>query len=122
MHSKKTMRKSSFRELRAWQLVAAVYRLTKLLPNDEKFGLVSQLRRAVTSVPANIAEGHGRNSDQELIRYSNIAMGSLREVETFLEICVLLEYLRADQVEPMLSEADDIGKMLNALVRALQRK
>lgn len=104
------------------QLVVEVYRITKLLPNVEKFGLVSQLRRGVTSVPANIAEGHGRNSDQELIRFSNIAAGSLREVETFLEICVRLDYLTTAQVEPMLIEADNIGKMLNALVKALQKK
>ncbi len=79
-----------YRKLEVWNLgitlVKEVYRLTKAFPENEKFGLVSQLRRSAVSIPSNIAEGFGRNSDKEFYRFLSIARGSLYEVETQLEI------------------------------------
>ena len=81
----------SYQDLTVWQramdLVEGVYRVTKDWPKDEQYGLTNQVRRAVVSVPANIAEGQGRTSDREFARFLAIAHGSLYEVETHLLIC-----------------------------------
>ena len=80
-----------YRDLVVWQrsmeLVKLVYGLTKQLPREETFALSNQLRRAVVSIPSNIAEGYGRNSKQDYLRFLNIARGSKNEVETQLQIC-----------------------------------
>jgi len=87
----------SYRDLETWQvsmdLVAEVYRVTKLFPRDEIYGLTNQLRRAAVSVPSNIAEGQGRDSTKEFLHHLSMAHGSLCEVETQLLIAQGLEYL-----------------------------
>lgn len=108
-----------FTELKVWQrshaLVLQIYRLTSTFPTDERFGLVAQLRRAALSVPTNIAEGSKRQGGQEYARFLNIAEGSLAETEYLLLVSRDLAYAATEIVRPLLSEADEIARMLNAL-------
>jgi len=115
---------ATHRDLFAWQeamkLVAAVYRETAAYPKDERYGLVSQTRRAAISVPSNIAEGAGRNSTGELIQYLGIASGSLAELETELELGFMLSYLPDSSV--LLEQVHKVGRLLRALRASLRRK
>ena len=92
-----------FKGLKIWQegieIVTNVYQLTSGFPEDEKFGLVSQIRRSAVSIPSNIAEGYGRNSDSELSRFLNISRGSSYELETQLIISFNLGYISSEQLE-----------------------
>ena len=112
-----------YKDLTAWQkgmrLAVEIYRLTKLLPKEETYGLVAQLRRAAGSVPSNIAEGYSRESTTEYARFLKIARGSLYEVETQLYLCEALEYLDHTAVAQALSLSAEIGKMLNTMLRRL---
>src|SRR6266542_2536034 len=114
----------TYRDLTVWQksmdLVAEIYRLTKLFPQDELFGLTSQIRRAAVSVPANIAEGYGRIHRKEYLHHLSIARGSLMEVETHLQIAVRLSYLSREQVVPSWGLAQEVGRLLNGLIRSLE--
>ncbi len=109
-----------FKELTAWQksmeLVAEVYRITKKLPKDELYGLTNQLRRAAVSIPSNIAEGNGRGSTNEYVRFLYIARGSRAEVETQLLLCVELGYLQEPEVAPVLGLCTEVAKMLNKVI------
>ena len=100
-------------------LVEEVYILTKMLPKDELYGLVSQIRRAVISIPSNIAEGNARKSRKEYVHFLWIALGSKAEVETQLEICERLDYLKTDQTKKAYHLCDEIGKILNVLIKKL---
>ncbi|HEV8445959.1 MAG TPA: four helix bundle protein [Gemmatimonadaceae bacterium] len=118
-----TERVRSFKDLRVWQqaliLVDACYSITKRFPSDERFGLVSQIRRSAVSIPTNIAEGHGRTGAREYLRFLSIARGSLRELETLLLIACRQELLAtATQVE-LLRQIDDIARMLHGLTRRI---
>jgi len=108
-----------FTELRVWQrshaLALDVYRLTRCFPVDERFGLVSQLRRAAASVPTNLAEGSKRRTSQDYARFLNIAEGSLAEVEYLLMLSRDLGYVQAEAVAPILVAVADIARMLHAL-------
>ena len=115
-----------YRELIAWQksmaLVTRVYALSKGFPNDERFGLTSQIRRAAVSVPSNIAEGQGRDSTKEFIHHLSIAYGSLMEVETQILIGRDLGYLENEAVSALLTESAEAGRIINGLMRSLRRK
>lgn len=115
----------SYRDLIAWQrgvaFVVACYRATKHFPKEELYGLVSQLKRAAVSIPANIAEGHGRSSRADYARHVAIAYGSLMEAETHLIIAAELDYLPTDHRDALLAQASELGRMLNALKRSLGR-
>ena len=104
------------RELKVWRksvdLVEVCYRLSAALPVDERFGLISQIRRAATSIPANIAEGFGRWNARDLGRFLAIASGSLRELETHLIICQRLGFLSGSSVETVLLSTDELAGML----------
>lgn len=115
----------SYRDLIVWQqgmaFVVACYRATKCFPRDELYGLVSQLKRAAVSVPANIAEGHGRSSRADYARHLAIAYGSLMEAETHLLIAAELGYLPHDLCDVLLTQAGELGRLLNALKRSLSQ-
>jgi four helix bundle protein len=108
-----------FADLKVWQrshaLVLQVYRLTKMFPPEERYGLTSQLRRSTLSVPTNIAEGSKRQTNAEYARFLNIADGSLAETEYLLMVSPDLGYLPANITKPLLNEADELAKMLHAL-------
>lgn len=108
-----------FTQLDVWQrshaLALVIYKLSTALPADERFGLISQLRRASVSVAANIAEGSNRRGKNEYARFLNIAEGSLAEVECLLFLSRDLKYLSPEQVIGSLQEASEIARMLNAL-------
>lgn len=113
-----------YRELIAWQkgidLVEAVYRLTRDFPEDERFGLTNQLRRASVSVPSNIAEGQGRRLRKQFVLYLRVARGSLQEIETQLIIAQRLNYVKADVVRPVQELAEDVGRLVAGLLRSLE--
>src|SRR4051812_42039647 len=96
-----------------------VYVLTRKFPRDEMFGLTSQLRRAVVSVPSNIAEGQGRGSTKEFVQFLNIMNGSLQESETQLILAERFSYLSKVERDGALAFANEIGRMNNGLVRSL---
>lgn len=115
---------SNYRNLVAWQrameLATATYRLTERLPEAERFGLVSQIRRAAVSVPSNIAEGHGRGTPKALVSFLRIANGSVKELETQLLLSERLGYLDRKDIEPALGLADEVGRLLTGLRRSLK--
>ena len=110
----------NFKELTVWQksmnLAAEVYRITKKLPKDELFGLTNQLRRAAVSIPSNIAEGNGRDTSKEYLRFLYIARGSRAEVETQLLLCVELGYLQDGEIKVALGLCTEVSKMLNTII------
>ncbi|MCL6706682.1 four helix bundle protein [Pseudomonas sp. R2.Fl] len=96
------------------------YELTRNFPREEVYGLVAQIRRAATSVPANIAEGYGRNVTGSYVQHLRIAQGSLKELETHLILSSRLGFLREDQMNEAMMMSEEIGKMLRSLIRSLQ--
>jgi four helix bundle protein len=116
----------SHKDLDVWKkavcLVVDLYKLTKRFPNDERFGLTAQIRRAASSVPANIAEGWGRGSTTEYIHFLKIARGSLTELETHLIVSGELGYINQAESVRFETSISDVGKMLNRLISALVAK
>jgi len=114
------MRFKDYKDLVVWQraidLVIEVYRIVKVLPQEEVYDLSSQMRRAAVSIPSNIAEGYGRNSDNELIRFLNIASGSLAELETQIIIANRLALLTHAQTQPVTELCKEVGRLNNALI------
>ena len=104
------------------ELAVAVYAATAKFPQSELYGLTSQLRRAATSVAANIAEGYGRESTRSYVHFLKTSRGSLKEVETIVILSERLKMLNAEQSNSLMEIATSIGKMLNSLIRALQDK
>ena len=113
-----------FKDLIVWQkameLVAEVYILVKKLPKEELFALSDQMRRAAISIPSNIAEGQGRNSSKEYVRFLAFAKGSKAELETQLLLCVKINYLNILEIETAINLIHEIGKMINALQKSLK--
>jgi four helix bundle protein len=99
----------------------ACYLLTRDFPRDELFGMTSQIRRAAASVPANIAEGYGRDSTGEYVQFLRIAQGSLKELETHLILAARVGLTSSDLVTPILKQTDYVGRMLRSLYRAIQK-
>ena len=114
-----------YSKLQVWQrghkLVLALYRATQAFPAAEKFGLISQLRRAVLSVPTNIAEGSRRVTPRDYVRFLNIAEGSLSETEYLVQVSRDLGYLPADPATAHLREITELSKMLLVLRKTVQR-
>ena len=114
----------SYRDLYVWQkamdLVVETYSLVKLLPREENYALSAQMRRAVVSIPSNIAEGHQRSSKKDYIRFLYIAGGSNAELETQLLICQKLNYLSQEQTETALKLCEEISRMLSSLIKKLE--
>ena len=109
-----------FKDLIVWQksidLVKEVYALTKLLPQEERYDLCSQIRRAVISVPSNIAEGNSRHTTKEYVNFLSIARGSNSEVWTQLIICNELGYLSQAEMQNAILLCEEISKMLNSMI------
>jgi four helix bundle protein len=115
-----------FRDLGVWKkahgVVLEVYRLTNPFPRSEQFGVVSQLRRAAYSIPANIAEGYGRRSTRELLQFLAVANGSLEELRYFLELSRDLRYLSPIDFLNLEKELKAVAQMLEALSQSLRRR
>ena len=113
-----------FRSLKIWQrshaMALAVYKLTREFPKHELYGLTSQIQRAAISVPTNIAEGCGRDSDAELKRFSVIAMGSASELEYLLLLAHDLGYLQTDMYQSTFSELVETRRMINSFIQTLK--
>lgn len=113
----------SYRDLRVWghgmALARTVYIATRAWPREEQFGLTSQARRAATSVPANIAEGYGRQTRASYAHFLRVAQGSLKELETHLLLAVEVEVCSADSVADALDQAEVLGRMLRGLIGKL---
>lgn len=114
---------SSFRDLVVWQkahqFVLNIYRTTDKFPKFELFGLTSQIRRAAMSIPANIVEGFKKKSKLDKVRFFNIAEGSLEETKYFLILAQDLNYLNYSN---LYKDAEEIGKILNALKKSISSK
>ena len=112
-----------FRKLQVWQkshqLTLALYRVTRSFPRDEIYGLTAQIRRASSSIPANLAEGCGRNGDAELARFCNIAGGSASELEYHLLLARDLELIQPNDYELLTQQTIEIKRMLTVFVRKL---
>ena len=115
--------KLSYRDLVAWkravELVTHVYGLTKSFPDDERYGLAAQLRRAAVSVASNIAEGQGRFSRGEFKQFLGHTRGSLLEIETQMTIATNLGYLDSRQSEVVFELSSEVGRILNGLISSL---
>jgi four helix bundle protein len=115
----------SHRDLIVWQksmdLAVAAYRLTGLFPVDERYGLTSQIRRSCASIPANIAEGYGRESAGAYAQQLRIAQGSLKEFETHVELAHRIGLVDESTLLNVLKSSEEIGKMLRSLIRAIER-
>jgi four helix bundle protein len=113
-----------FKELKVWEkshsLTMLVYRVTAGFPKDEMYGLTGQIRRSCASIPANIAEGCGRNGDAELARFLQIAMGSASELEYHLLLARDLGYMNPMEYEPISKETTEVKKMLTAFIQTLK--
>jgi four helix bundle protein len=116
----------SYRDLVVWQkamaLAADCYRKTRGFPRTEAFGMTSQIRRAAASIPANIAEGNGRENTGNYINSLRIAQGSLKELETHLMLANAVDLMDKTNADELLSCCDQVGRLLRALIRALQEK
>jgi four helix bundle protein len=115
----------SYRDLLVWQksmaLVEDTYRLTGCFSKNEEFGLKSQMRRAAVSVPSNIAEGKARNHPREFLQFLHIAMGSLSELETQVELAQRLGIISSDDARATFAICQEVGKMLHGLANVLNR-
>lgn len=113
-----------FRQLKVWekahQVALAVYRATKEFPKEELYGLTSQIRRASMSIPTNIAEGCGRNTDADFARFLQMAMGSASETEYQLILARDLEFLPKDAYEKLHMDVEEVKRMLTSLLKTLR--
>ena len=115
-----------YRQLVAWQksidLAEKIYIQTSSYPKEERYSLTSQMRRAAVSIPSNIAEGQGRRStDEEFVRFLLMALGSLCELETQLELSVRLKFISSDRAGELRPAVDEVGRLLNGLIRSKRR-
>jgi four helix bundle protein len=113
-----------YRKLLVWekahQYVLSIYDMTVKFPNEERYGLTSQIRRATVSMPANIAEGCGRETNNELRRFLYIAMGSGSEVDYYLLLIHDLKWIETAEYQRLSSELNSIQRMLNAFIQKLK--
>ncbi|HBX66562.1 MAG: four helix bundle protein [Balneola sp.] len=111
----------NYKQLEVWkrgiELASAIYIITKKFPKEEKFGIVSQMRRCSVSISSNIAEGAGRNSDKEFRQFLNISFGSCSELETQLIISENIGYILKEELESILSDLTEIQKMIFTLIK-----
>jgi four helix bundle protein len=117
---------SSHRDLKVWQeamtLAVQAYNLTAGFPRHEAFGLTAQIRRAATSIAANIAEAYGRESTGSYIHFLRVSQGSLKELETLLILSGRVSLSTVTQVRPLLEKCDELGRMLRSLIRSVSAR
>lgn len=117
---------TSYQQLKVWQrgieLVAEIYRLTKLFPREELYGLSSQMRRSAVSIPSNIAEGYARKHRQEYIQFLRIAYGSSSELETQIIIAKMLNFLEESAFRAVENFVLEVKKMLSGLIKSVTIK
>lgn len=113
----------SYQDLEVWRrgmdLAEACWKLTRAFPPEERYGMTSQIRRASSSIPANLAEGWARRSTKEFQQFIRVAQGSLRELETHLMLCTRVDLTPNQQTAPLLQQASILGRQLLALSRSL---
>lgn len=116
----------TFRDLLVWQksmsFVTEIYKASKSFPNEENFGLTSQIRRSAVSIPSNISEGYGREGVGDYLRFLNIAMASLFELQTQIEIAYNLEYLSEIIFKNLYELSREIERMLSSFIRTIKSK
>ena len=116
----------TFRELIVWQkamsFVTEIYKVPKQFPKDEAFGLTSQIKRSAVSIPSNISEGYGRQGLNDYLRFLNIAMASLFELQTQLEIAYNLEYFNKEKFDNLYELTREIERMLSSFIRSIKSK
>ena len=114
----------NYKELEIWKasknFCTPIYKLTNKFPDVEKFGLVSQLRRACISVPSNIAEGSARSSDKDFVRFLEYSLGSCREIDTQLLVSADLEFITINEIEILSKELNRITVMTNNFIKRLK--
>ena len=114
----------SFEKLEAWKdaasLVELIYKMTKKFPEEEKYGIISQIQRAAVSIPVNIAEGRGRHHIKEQIQFFYIARGSLYEVITLLKLSLSLAFIKQQKYEEIVMQCENILRKLSGLIRSLK--
>jgi four helix bundle protein len=117
---------TNYRDLIVWgramDLVELCYKLSRQFPQAEIYGLTNQMRRASVSVPANIAEGHGRRNLGDYIHHLSIANGSLKELETHLLIAGRLKYIQVSEIGPAMEACAEVGRMLSSLIQKLRQR
>ncbi len=114
----------TFRDLKIWQqsmeFVTKIYKATSSFPEEEKYGLTSQLRRSSVSIPSNISEGFGRNSQGDFKRFVNISMGSLFELQTQIEVAKNLEFISKEVFDQLYDHSREIERMMSSFIRTLK--
>lgn len=120
------MKTNSFRDLVVWQkshnLTLEIYKITSSFPTEEKFGLISQMRRAAYSIPANIVEGHSRKSRKEFLQFLSIAKGSLEELKYFIILAKDLKYTSAEMTNKVEDYSEEVSKILFAFTKSLTER
>ncbi|OGF68010.1 MAG: four helix bundle protein, partial [Candidatus Fischerbacteria bacterium RBG_13_37_8] len=115
-----------YKDLKVWQkaykICLEIYKLTKEFPRQEIYSLISQLRRSAVSIPCNIAEGYGRKTTTEYIRFLYIAYGSYCELETQILLSRDLGYIKAEQMNQFQTKMIEVERMLKALIKSLEKK
>lgn len=118
------MQTSDFKNLKVWQhamdITINVYSMVKLLPDFERYSLSDQIRRSAISIPSNIAEGQGRNSNKEFAHFLSISRGSIAELQTQLILCVKIGYIPDDLINPILLELSQLDRMICGLMNFLK--
>jgi four helix bundle protein len=117
------MSMKTYRELIAWQkgivLVSLVYKITGHFPGSEIYGLTNQMRRAAISIPSNLAEGFGRHTGPEMVRFSNISMGSLFELQTQIEIAYNLQFINEEEFAELCENSKELERIFSAFIRSI---
>lgn len=118
--------KGDYKELEVWnksmQLAASAYEVARLLPVEEKFALADQIRRSAVSIPSNIAEGYGRQSEKEFLQFLFIARGSTFELETQIGLCSIIHASDEKKITDTLNLIQETGKMITSLISFLKNK
>ena len=117
------MKTSDFKDLKVWQksmeAAVCVYKIIKMLPNKEKYGLSDQIRRCAISIPSNIAEGQARHTAKDFNHFLSISRGSTAEIQTQLLLCAYIGYILPEYIQPLIDKYTEIDKMLAGLMASL---